>query len=543
VLVFRLSAGGHQGRRTERLTPGLNLIVAPNTHGLEVADEYTLTARPGIGIEGYRAWEIVLATDAQWVRLNREGGSTTELAMSSSTRLSILGEAVGVSDIDVPIFGAPPRLDGIREGGLIRTIVVGREESAHRSWRRELLVDAQFSTEFERVLTEGGFGWYFVRAYRKSSDDLWELAWSDSFWLVPGLGASEVEPLEPLPIDGKHHPIEVFGSCPETITVAEAFVVEFPGKRIATLPLHRTRGSWSLRVSSDVICDAICLRIQDASHNAVTLRLPIRRIWWEIGENRRPTEWGTSIEKAPPRDFWADSKRTLWIRSTAWALPTWLSVGFADTHQHPVPFKTNEHVASYRLGDLYDDLKETRHASANLCIRVAYDDGEPAEALVARMVPAFACRLCAGFGCDNRSDIEQHIQERHAEQVVAPLNDYDEIAVAYNKRNPGAASLPKAIHKCAECTAYYPVEDWREKQSQSIAHMYSCPQKPKDKSNAGFTPIRDMNVIRKSSLAHIVSQVGEVNRCCLCSEVIFGARSTALKHALTTHKRALYDAS
>ncbi len=156
--------------------------------------------------------------------------------------------------------------------------------------------------------------------------------------------------------------------------------------------------------------------------------------------------------------------------------------------------------------------------------------------LAVRRVRAFACRLCVDAGSDSRPAMDAHIRGTHLHELRPRITASARIARAFDEQH--AERLPSKVHKCTLCTAYYPADDWRAKDSQSVKHMYECPELD-GRTSAPFEIISDIDKIRAVSVAR---RAGGAFGCRWCAErVTFGERA-ASAHIFGAHRRLLYDA-
>ncbi len=160
---------------------------------------------------------------------------------------------------------------------------------------------------------------------------------------------------------------------------------------------------------------------------------------------------------------------------------------------------------------------------------------EEGHTLAVRRVPAFACRLCDA-GSNSRPAMDAHIRGAHLHELRPRITTRERIARAFSEQH--GERLPAKVHKCALCTAYYPADDWRAKDSRSVKHMYACPALD-GRTAAPFEIISDIDKIRAVAVAR---REGGVFGCRWCAErVTFGERA-ASAHIFGAHGKLLYDA-
>lgn len=543
ALVFQLSADADHGWHVRRAGAGLNLLVAPREYDLLPAEGVTVVSRPATGIAGHHAWELQIEEQATAVSLRSTSGGI-EVPVGCLEIVHDKGP-VGVSDQGVLVFGpVPPRIS-LRDDlhARLNCLVIGREHAVGRRKLERIDPDEDLAERISDVLRNGGFGWYFIRVYGLDDRGAPTLESSTSFWYAAGLSSQANDASDPMPQNGTHEEIGIEVAHDGTIACVEARSVAAGSGALDGLEILRTGQGSLIRVPGTAVCDGVDIKIRSASGVTLTLRIPVTRYWWAVTDGPAlPGEWGCARIDVPPRVFRADSSSYLHVRLPALSPPHALQVKFRDAPAHPLTWLRNVATTRFRLGDLDGDMRSLNTAACDLFLIAPDGLGDEDHVVALRMVPAFACRLCAA-GYDSQPAAKAHIRGVHLDDLRPRITEYERIARAYNDQHPNEERLPPQVHKCTLCTTYYPVDEWQAKNSQSVRHMFSCPKLPGSEHTAApFEIIKDINNIRASAAKHLVERAGDAFGCEWCPERVTFGKNEADEHIFSAHRKQLYDA-
>jgi hypothetical protein len=542
VLVFQLSADEARGWHVGRAGAGVNLIVASRDYELAPAQGVTVKGRPGIGIEGHQAWEVQIEESATALPV-RSPSAGFDLPVGR-LQVSCNEVPVGRSEHGVPVFGPlPPHVafpDDLRPR--LDCLVIGREGAmAHREQER-VEPNADLASRINALLRAGGCGWYFVRVYGRDEQGAPVLESSTSFWYVPGLTGHASDAIEAMPQHGRHEEIELRVDHDGSLRCIQARSVA-QGSALREFEIEPVAQGSRIAVPGTVVCDGVDVKMRSDNNTMLTLRIPVARYWWAVTDGRKlDGEWGSATIDLPPSAFRADSRQHLHVRLPALSPPDLLQVQFRDGPPHLLKLLRNSATTALRLGDLDGDMRFLKTAACGLFLIAPDGLGDEDHAVALRMVPAFGCRLCDA-GYEDRKAADEHIRTAHLDDVRPPVTDYGRIAQAFNAIHPVEEHLPAKIHKCMLCTAYYPVDDWRAKQSMSVRHMATCPELPNSgHSSAPFYLINDIVKIRSSAARHLVERAGDAYGCKWHHELVMFGKQVADQHIFGEHRKQLYDA-
>ncbi|HEY8344519.1 MAG TPA: C2H2-type zinc finger protein [Bacillota bacterium] len=422
-------------------------------------------------------------------------GEGKEIIIRSNTCLELEGEQI-IDDGEMgPLFIRHPpslKVSSVDYWDSVSVLIIGREGKGTNRWRMEYQPERLCKQDLPKELEERGGGWYFIRVYDQEA----RLKESLDFRFSKGLQELIIPPFQTPTIDG-YAPIELKFVCAAGCTIQPA--------KDTILTLKEEPTGYSTQIPSQSMYDQTGWRVDDSGAKTA-LQVTIDRIWWVVNKkdeffDGQEANWQAQQLVFSPEDFYATSKKVLWIKITNPPETRNVELGFGETPSrgYSIP---GDNLLMVPLSDFTDTMNWAEFAGSvdvKLWIPPKCEIGIK----LARVCYEFTCEWCGATFSESENLIE-HVREKHLNDIY-PLLSYEEM-------QRFMLDLPKKIYQCSYCNYYVKTNDLDNPTSKITEHVEKCKEIYSGKLNS-FRVIRDLNEIR----ANVIRSLPGMYECRLCT--------------------------